>query len=303
VFDEHMDDRTSDHLDRALATALRRVGDGRTVPELGLVVSRVHATTPLGYQRYTPSLSVVLAGRKRSVVGDDDQVWGREHFIITPVDLPVIAGVVETVPDVGFVSAVWQLDAAVVAEVAGSMARPTPSGQESGRLGTWTPALADAFARLVALLDTPEDVPVLAPLLSREVVLRLLQTEQAPRILAAIGTGEAEVVAAATRLLTERTAEPWSMTTLADAVRSSESTLYARFRSATGMSPMQYLKRLRLGEAKRRMVVHGDTAAQAAAVVGYRSASHFSRDYRAAYGRPPAEDAAVARTQLALVPA
>jgi AraC-like DNA-binding protein len=312
--------------------AAARVGSVGRAESLGLTVSRVDGPTELFDRRYAPSLSVVLRGTKRSIVGADDQVWGRERFIITPVDLPVIAGVVSTDGADGFVSAVWKLDPVVVAEVAASMSsvpRSRPGGSTSPggssrpggssgrdgssgpgvspgalpRLGTWTEPLADAFTRLLGLLDAPWDIPVLFPLVSREVVLRLLQTEQAPRILAALSSLDssgASVVTSATALLNDRMAEPWSMDRLAGELRVSESTLFTRFKEATGMSPAQYLKRTRLGEARRRMVVRGDTAAQAAAAVGYRSASHFSRDYRDAYGRPPAADALVAREQLAV---
>ncbi|WP_420367243.1 AraC family transcriptional regulator [Curtobacterium sp. L1-20] len=313
-----MDDRTAQHLDRAVAIAsahaavlgadrpeaAARTGSAHRAEALGLTVSRVHEPTGLFDRRYVPSLSVVLRGRKRSIVGDDDQVWGRDRFIITPVDLPVVAGVVDPEGDAGFVSAVWRLDPAVVGEVVASMPTPTLAPVASTpRLGTWTPPLADAFARLLGLLDAPEDVPVLFPLISREIVLRLLQTDQAPRITAALDGSDASVVAAATGLLTSRMDEPWSMTRLATTLRVSESTLFARFKAATGMTPAQYLKRTRLGEARRLMVVHGDTAARAAAAVGFRSASHFSRDYREAYGRPPAADAVAARAQLALATA
>ncbi|MDB6427298.1 AraC family transcriptional regulator [Curtobacterium sp. 20TX0008] len=325
-----MDERIAQHLDRAAATAsayaavpgrdrqgsVARVGSAHHAKTLGLTVSKVYEPTGLFDRRYEPSLSVVLRGRKRSIVGDDDQVWGRERFIITPVDLPVVAGVVDAAGEDGFVAVVWRLDPAVVGEVVASMTAPagvaaavapgsSPSGAVSSlpRLGSWTAPLADAFARLVGLLDAPEDIPVLFPLVSREIVLRLLQTEQAPRITAALdGTGPS-VVAGATALLTGRMAEGWSMERLARELRVSESTLFARFKEATGMTPAQYLKRTRLGEARRRMVVHGDTAARAAAVVGFRSASHFSRDYREAYGRPPAADAVVVRAQLALATA
>ncbi|WP_423464984.1 AraC family transcriptional regulator N-terminal domain-containing protein [Promicromonospora sp. MS192] len=295
-----MDHVISDRLDRALTSALRTMGNAERATRIGLRVSQVSRPTELGYQRYTPSLSVVLAGRKRSIVGDDDDTWGRERFIITPVDLPVIAGVVSADPDAGFVSAMWQLDTRIVTEVAAAMPRPHRDDVPTARLGTWTPGLADAFARLIGLLDAPEDIPVLAPLVSREVVLRLLQTDQAPRILAAVGNREGDVVAEATALLTRRMAEPWSVPDLAAAVRTSESTLFARFRQVTGMTPVQYLRRLRLGEARHRMVVLGDSAAQAAAAVGYRSASHFSRDYHALHGRPPAADAERVRQQIML---
>ncbi|UBQ03684.1 AraC family transcriptional regulator [Curtobacterium sp. TXMA1] len=328
-----MDERIAQHLDRAAATAsahaavpgrdrqdaVARVGSAHHAETLGLTVSKVHEPTGLFDRRYEPSMSVVLRGRKRSIVGDDDQVWGRERFIITPVDLPVVAGVVDAAGEDGFVAVVWRLDPAVVGEVVASMTVPAGAAVATGaaasassradavsplpRLGSWTGPLADAFARLVGLLDAPEDIPVLFPLVSREVVLRLLQTEQAPRITAALdGTG-VSVVAGATALLTGRMSEAWSMERLARELRVSESTLFARFKEATGMTPAQYLKRTRLGEARRRMVVHGDTAAQAAAAVGFRSASHFSRDYREAYGRPPAADAVVVRAQLALATA
>ncbi|MET3451224.1 AraC family transcriptional regulator [Curtobacterium sp. 1544] len=167
-----MDDLTAQHLDRAAAiasahaavlgtdhhAASARAGSAHRADALGLTVSEVHEPTGPFDRRYVPSLSVVLRGRKRSIVGDDDQVWGRERFIITPVDLPVVAGVVDTAGDDGFVSAVWRLDPAIVGEVVSTMsARAAPAGGEVPRLGTWTAPLADAFARLLALLDAPEE--------------------------------------------------------------------------------------------------------------------------------------------------
>ncbi|MDH2428830.1 AraC family transcriptional regulator [Sphaerisporangium sp. TRM90804] len=276
---------------------LRRAGAQALTDRLGLRLSHVTAATGLAFQRYPPSFSVVVSGRKRSIVGDDDQIWGRDRFIITPVDLPVVSAVVEADERRGFLAARWRLDPIVVAEVAAAMPRSTPSPAALERLGTWTPPLADAFARLVSLLDEPEHIAVLGPLVSREVVLRLLQTDQAPRVLAVVEDRDA-VVPRAVSLLTDRMAEPWTVESLASAVRTSQPTLFRRFKDATSMTPMQYLKRLRLGEARHRMIVLGEAAAQAASAVGYRSASHFSRDYRQLYGRAPAADAANIRLQL-----
>ncbi|WP_431036331.1 AraC family transcriptional regulator N-terminal domain-containing protein [Streptomyces sp. P6-2-1] len=298
-----MDEAIARSLGRAADVVARRADDKATAERLGLRLSRLR-TIPRGlaYQRYTPSLSVVLAGRKRSVVGDDDRVWGPERFFITPVDLPVLSGVVATDERYGFLSARWQLDPALVTEVAA--AAPRTGGPADGgaaepldRLGTWTPALADAFARLLGLLDEPEHIRLLAPQFARETVLRLLGTAQAPRVLAAIGAHD-PVVPRAVRLLTERMAEPWTLDVLAAEVSASRATLSRRFKRATSMTPMQYLKRLRLGEARHRMVVRGEAAARAASAVGYRSAPHFSRDYRQVYGDSPAADAARAREEL-----
>ena len=250
------------------------------------------------FVRYPPCLSLVLTGRKRS--GDDDsaeQDWGSDRFLITPVDLPMIARVVEVGEEGDFLSVNWQLDPAVVVEVAAQLPR-IPRGAEPERLGTMTPELVDAIERLLALLDAPEEAAVLAPLISREIVLRLLQSDQAPRLLAAAEQAQADVVRAAIAHLDAALAEPWTVDSIAAAVGTSTATLRRRFRDLTGLSPMHYLKRLRLGEARRRMIVDGDSAAQASARVGYVSASHFSRDYRAAYGRPPAADSAALRTHM-----
>ncbi|MFD4898073.1 AraC family transcriptional regulator N-terminal domain-containing protein [Streptomyces sp. NPDC058411] len=292
-----MDTATARSLDRAADVVLRRVGDRASADALGLRLSHVDAPTGLAYQHYTPSLSVVLSGRKRSIVGDDDQVWGRDRFIITPVDLPVVSAVVAAEEGRGFLAARYQLAPALVAEVAAAMPRNGRLPEVTDRLGTWSPALADAFARMLALLDEPEHLPILAPLIAREIVLRLLQTDQAPRVLAAVDEHD-PVVPRAVSLLSDRMAEPWSMSDLAAAVGTSQPTLFRRFREATSMTPTQYLKRRRLGEAQHRMVVLGETAAQAASAVGYRSAAHFSRDYRHLYGQPPAADASRLRDQL-----
>jgi len=197
------------------------------------------------------------------------------------------------------VAVVWRLDLAVVGEVVASMSVPRPASGVAPvplpRLRTWAELLPDAFARLLALLDAPENIPVLFPLVSREIVLRLLQTAQAPRLTAALDGSGPSLVAGATALLTGRRAKAWSMERLARELRVSESTLFARSKEATGRTPAQYLKRTRLGEVRRRMVVHSDMAARAAAVVGFRSAAHFSWDYREAYGMPPAANAIVVR--------
>lgn len=292
-----IDPGISTSLDRAASVVARHAASQRLSPVLGLRLSHVEASTPLAYRRYSPSLSAVFAGRKRSIIGDDDRVWGQERFLITPVDLPVIAGVVAPDPDRGFVAVTWQLDMVLVHEVAAAAPRTRRPPASPDRLGEWSVGLADAFARLVGLLDEPEHAASLGPLYARETVLRLLQTEQAPRVLAAVES-ESAVVREAVRLLNTRMAEPWTMSVLAAEVRASESSLFKRFKDATSMSPMQYLKRTRLGEARRRMIVRGDSAGYAAEAVGYKSASHFSRDYLAAYGRSPARDAAQVRDEL-----
>ncbi|MGN7799669.1 AraC family transcriptional regulator [Leifsonia sp. 22587] len=293
-----MDGVVAGALERAAEIGVRHAGRKEANARLGVRVTHVARPSGLSYQRYKPSLSFVLVGRKRSIIGEDDQVWGRERFLITPVDLPVVAGVVETDPQLGFVSVVCDLDPVLIADVATAM--PTKALQRSppDRLGTWTRDLADAVTRFLFLLDAPEEIPMLAQSIRREIVFRVLQTDQAPRLLAALDSGEGELVRRAISLLTEEIDEVWSSASIAARLHVGESTLVGKFKQVTGLTPMQFLKRNRLGEARRRMVLLGDSAAEAGARVGYRSTSHFSRDYRREYGGPPAADASRLRASL-----
>ena len=267
------------------------MGNTARADRLGLQLNVVAGLTPLVYTRYPPSLSFVLSGRKRSVVGDHDQTWGTESFLITPVDLPVIARVVETGASGDFVSANWRLDPVLVAELAGRVPR-SPASNAGERLGAMNDHIAGSIDRLFALLDAPEEIPALLPLVSRELVFRLLQTDQGRRLLAVAESTRADVVADTIATLSMRLAEPWTLDRIAAEAGVSPATLARRFRQVTEMTPMQYLKRLRLGEARRRILVLGETVSFASTAVGYASAAHFSRDYRAAYEVTAASDAA-----------
>ena len=293
-----MDERTRTSLDRAADRVRRHIDRVAAAESLGLILGRTTAPSPTMFVRYKPCISVVLTGRK--VSGDDSaagEEWGPERFLITPVDLPLFARVTETGPAGDFVSVNWRIDPAVVAEVAGQL--PLPAAPEAPeRLGTMTAEIADVVDRMLALLDAPAEAGVLAPLLNRELIVRLLQSDQAARVLAAATHANADIVTAAITTLTRRLAEPWTLDAIAASVGASPTTVSRRFRELTGLTPMRYLKRLRLGEARRLLITDGDTAAQAGAAVGYVSASHFSRDYRSAYGRSPASDATDLRERM-----
>ncbi|WP_065570046.1 AraC family transcriptional regulator [Microbacterium oleivorans] len=293
-----MDERTGTSLDRAAERVRRHIDRPQRAESLGLILGRTTAPTPTMFVQYKPCVAVVLTGRK--VSGDDSttgEEWGPERFLITPVDLPLFARVTETGPAGDFVSVNWRIDPAVVAEVAGQLPRPA-APEASERLGTMTAEIADVVDRMLALLDAPDEAAVMTPLLNRELVVRLLRSDQAARVLDAAAHANADIVNTAITTLTRRLAEPWTLDAIAASVGASPTTVSRRFRELTGLTPMRYLKRLRLGEARRLLITEGDTAAQAGAAVGYVSASHFSRDYRSAYGRSPASDATDLRERM-----
>lgn len=246
---------------------------------------------------YEPSVAVILQGRKRVSVGADTLVYDAQHFLITSLDLPAVATLLEASPERPFLALALRLD---LREVAGLMLSgalpPGPPDRAGGRAmatGRLTPLLLEAFGRLLALLDRPEDIPVLAPLVQREIFYRLLVGELGPQLRRiAVAGSQGHQVGRAIALLRERFAEPLRVDELARAVRMSPSTFHLHFKALTAMSPLQYQKQLRLAEARRLMLTEHLDAAAAAYRVGYESPSQFSREYSRRFGGPPARDIA-----------
>jgi AraC-like DNA-binding protein len=160
------------------------------------------------------------------------------------------------------------------------------------------PPLLDAVCRLVALLDSPQDVGPLAPLVLREITYRVLTGPQGSRLrqIAAAGA-PAQRIARAIRWLKDHFADPLRIESLAKHVRMSPSAFHLHFKGVTAMSPLQYQKRLRLQEARRLMLGEGLDAASAAFRVGYESPSQFSREYRRLFGAPPRQDVAALKVE------
>jgi AraC-like DNA-binding protein len=153
------------------------------------------------------------------------------------------------------------------------------------------PQLLDAVGRLVALLDAPRTIGPLAPLVLREITYRVLAGPQGARLrqIAAAGA-PAQRIARAVRWLRDHFAGPLRVESLAREARMSLSGFHQHFKAVTGLSPLQYQKRLRLQEARRLMLGGGLDAAEAAFRVGYESPSQFSREYRRMFGAPPRRD-------------
>jgi AraC-like DNA-binding protein len=151
--------------------------------------------------------------------------------------------------------------------------------------------LLNAFQRLVDLLDQPEDIPILAPLLHKEILYRLLVSEQGPRLRQIASTGShSNQIARAIDWLRENYAQQLKIDSLAKDIGMSASTFHHHFRSVTAMSPLQYQKRMRLQEARRLMLTEQQDATSAAIQVGYESPSQFSREYKRQFGAPPLRD-------------
>ena len=166
------------------------------------------------------------------------------------------------------------------------------SSQQQGlAVGETTAGLLGASARLIELLETPEDIPFLSHLIQREIVYRILRTPQGERLRAIATKGDlSHRTARAIAWLRANYTKPLRMEELAAAARMGVSTLHHQFRALTAMSPLQYQKQLRLQAARQRMLMDGIDATNAAYEVGYESVSQFSREYSRFFGQPPMRD-------------
>ena len=240
---------------------------------------------------YEPALCLVLQGAKQVMIGDRILRYDPASYFIATIDLPACGWVVEATPAKPYVAVSLKLDR----ESLSSLVLDVPGGAEGQTAGfavsAVTPHLLDAWSRCLSRLDTPEDVPVLAPMHEREILYRLLRGPQ--------GGVLRQIVRADSRLSQVRQAIGWirshfgetlRVEQLAEMAGMSTASFHRHFKAATAMSPLQYQKMLRLQEARRLLVASAD-AARAAHMVGYESASQFSREYARMFGAPPGRDA------------
>jgi AraC-like DNA-binding protein len=260
----------------------------------GLVLFRQTAPSPCYRATFEPSLGVFVQGRKLINLGGKEYLCDGSSFLLTSVDVPVQNQIVEASEDVPLLSMLLRLDMQVVGEVLSREDLPEPGRSAHGHalaIGETTAGMLGACVRLIETLDTPEDIPFLAPLIQREIIYRVLRTRQGERLRAIATRGDlSHNTARAISWLKANYTKPLHMEELAGIAHMAVSTLHHQFRALTAMSPLQYQKQLRLQAARQRMLMQGIDATRAAYEVGYESVSQFSREYSRYFGQPPIRD-------------
>lgn len=247
---------------------------------------------------YEPMLCVILEGAKRTTLGAESYDYKAGEYLVVSAELPV-AGQVIAAP---YLAIGLPLDPVLIAELALEAGVPAdPQPQRALAVGRMDEALIDAVLRLVRLIDEPGHAGVLAPMIVREIVWRLLTGDlgAAVRQIAA-GDGRLAQVNAAIRFIRSRYAEPLRVEALADRVGMSETSLFRHFRAVTAMSPLQYQKQIRLQEARALLLNNDSDVAGVGFAVGYNNPSQFSREYGRLFGLPPGRDAERLRADPAL---
>ena len=270
----------------------------------GLFFSRQSMPTPYNHVAQWPCFALVLQGAKSLQVGADTYRYGIGDYLVVSLDLPVASRVLEASAERPYLGLGMAIDPARLKEVLARLdsvpAAVAPDDMRGVAVNLAPPELLDAALRMLRLLDRPQDIAAMAPLLEQEILYRLLTGPLGPRLLQ-IATAEtpSNRIAHAIDWLRVNFSRPLRMEELAERVGMSVSSLHHHFKAVTAMTPMQFQKQLRLHEARRLMFVERMDVGSAGYSVGYQSPSQFSREYSRLYGQSPLRDASAARMMAA----
>jgi AraC-like DNA-binding protein len=273
------------------------------IPRLSLIRS-ARPTEPL-HALHEPALCIVAQGRKLVMLADTVFEYDPAKYLVVSVDVPIIGQVIEASSAAPYLCLRLDLNPVVLGALILEAGMTRAAAEQPGpslMLSSVTPELLDATIRLLRLLGHPRDIPVLAPLAEREILYRLLLSEQAPRLQQiAVADSRLQQINRAISWIKSNYNKPFRIETIAGEARMSPSALHEHFKAVTAMSPLQYQKQLRLQEARRLIFSQAMDAASASHEVGYESPSQFSREYRRLFGAPPLQDIARLRASPDLV--
>ncbi len=268
----------------------------------GFRLSRSSEPTEPAHSVYQPAFCFVAQGGKQALLGEEVFRYDPGHYMIFTVDLPLVFQVEEASKERPYLGFGLKLDPSLVASVMMESGIDIKKGDASVKamdVSSIDADMLDAVVRLVRLLETPERLKVLAPLVTREIVYRLLTGGQGARLSHLITTGgDTRRVSKAVGHLREHFDEPLKIENIARELGMSVSGFHHHFKSVTAMSPLQFQKQIRLQEARRLMLGEDLDAASAGFRVGYDDPSHFSREYKKLFGAPPQRDIASLRSKL-----
>lgn len=246
--------------------------------------------------------AIIIQGTKEVVVENHVYSAREYHYTATPVDLPTVSSIPNASREKPFLALLIDFNSdalpRLTRELEKASADPTPDSPEVIFVGAANSRMIESTIRLVELFERPKDARILGPLIVQELFYYLLTSEngQALRNFLRSGSNMQRVAKALHKIKDELT-EKINVSELAKVSSMSRSLFFQNFKKASSMSPIQYQKKLRLIEARRRMSELGETAEKAAFSVGYVSVSQFSREYLRMFGNSPAKDVAKLKKQ------
>lgn len=282
---------------QSLIDITSRINDGNGVVETnvpGLKTVRSCETSCTNPAVYEPMFCLLLQGAKNLRMGEKIIHFKEMSYLMVPVMLPVLGEIVNACEEKPYMGVSIDLDMRILSELVSDMGEGTHANGPNGCCMTHftvDEGVLSVFERLLGLHESPKDIPVLLPMLKRELMYRVLSGPGGSQLRQFLmHDSNASRMSKVIEMIRASFNEPLKVKHLAYAVNMSESALYNSFKSVTSMSPLQYQKQLRLNEARRIMIHEGLEAATAGYKVGYGSPSQFSREYSRLFGAPPAAD-------------
>jgi AraC-like DNA-binding protein len=284
----------------------------RHTPSAGMHDTAISALKFFRYEResqpiysvYDPALCIVAQGSKLVILGQECYHYNPASYLVASVNLPITGQIIQAAPQHPYLSLQLNFSTDQIVNIIQTSHSEWGHTKGSGRgllVSQTSSSLLDAVLRLVRLLDTERDIPVLAPMFIREILYWILQDEQGGASIRqfAVAGSHAERIAKVIRLINRDFAKPLRIDELATVTGMSPSSLHFHFKEVTAMTPLQYQKQVRLQEARRLLLSDIPEAANAGFQVGYESPSQFSREYARMFGLPPLSDIKRLRESLA----
>lgn len=246
------------------------------------------------YGVYKPSFCIVAQGSKEVWLSQERFQYGPADYLVASVNLPVTAQVIEASPEAPYLGFKLEFTANQILDILQESkirAEPKENAKRGMFVSRMESSLMDAVIRLVRLLDHPKDIPILAPLFTKEILYRVLQGPHGAELeQIAIEGSSIRQIKEVIEYITNHFDKSFRIKELAEKANMSVSSFHRHFKEVTAMSPIQFQKRLRLQEARRLLLSESTDAADVAFRVGYESPSQFSREYSRMFGLPPKED-------------
>lgn len=255
---------------------------------------------------YDPGIVIVCQGRKRGYFGDQVYLYDDQHYLAVSVPVPFTMET-DASAEKPLLAIYMHLDFKLAADLMlqidqhGGMEPAQPRGLISTPMDR---RLCESLVRFLEAMSQPLEAGILGPTLVREIYFHVLTGEQGASIRAALAMhGQFGKIARALRRIHASFDADFSVEQLAREAGMSVPTFHTHFKAVTETSPVQYVKSIRLHQARLHMVRNGMTAAAASAEVGYDSPSQFSREFKRLFGRSPVEEVRRMKAEFAVPPA
>ncbi|MGO4542618.1 AraC family transcriptional regulator N-terminal domain-containing protein [Paenibacillus sp. 2TAB19] len=243
---------------------------------------------------YKPSFCLVAQGEKEVWLAKERFIYSPADYLVASVHLPVTTQVTEATPDVPYLGLRLEFTPSQILKVLHDTelrANPKESSKRAMFVSHIESSLLDAVIRLLRLLDSPEDISMLVPLYTEEILYRVLQGQNGD-MLKGIVMEESSIrqIRDVIEHIMNHFNHSFRIEELAEIANMSISSFHRHFKDVTAMSPIQFQKQMRLQEARRLLLTESADATDVAYRVGYESTSQFSREYSRMFGFPPIQD-------------